>query len=66
MEFDPDVSILADIVSNDKIIYEFVISCLLELNNKNSDTLPYFSEILGDLDEDRVNYDKRLVKSKLV
>lgn len=64
--FDPDISILADIVSNDKIIYEFVISCLLELNNKNSDTLPYFSEILGDLDEDRVNYDKRLVKSKLV
>ena len=63
--FNKDISKLLEFVKDDKVLYEFVSECLSCINNKNKDTLPYISEVLYDIDEDKI-YEGRSRVRKLL
>ena len=53
-----DISKLLEFVKDDEVLYEFVSDCLSCINDKGRDTLPYLSEVLDNIDEDKI-YDGR-------
>ena len=56
--FNKDISKLLEFVKDDEVLYEFVSDCLSCINDKGRDTLPYLSEVLDNIDEDKI-YDGR-------
>ena len=56
--FNKDISKLLEFVKDDEVLYEFVSDCLSCINDKGRDTLPYLSELLDNIDEDKI-YDGR-------